>query len=261
MTEYSTNSPINQSICDIEHGSFTPFVFSTTGGMGKAANISYKRLASQIASKRKQPYHIVMGWMRCHLSFSLLRSAIMCIRGARLKSSYAARGPESIQLATNSPPQDLAAALHGTTIVSKIDLVWAYHQIPVALEDVPKTAITTPFGLFEFTHMPFGLINATQTSPRFINQVLCGLPWSYTYIDDVVVASKVKGASGAPTPSFHTVERPWHPDQPGQVCARCKLLKVPRSSGGQGQHSEEKVQVIKDYPQPATQGHYNGPRK
>ena len=90
-----------QRICDIEHGSFTPLVFSTTGGMGKAANIFYKRLASQIASKRKQPYHIVMGWMRCHLSFSLLRSAILCIRGARSKSGYAARGPESIQLAVS----------------------------------------------------------------------------------------------------------------------------------------------------------------
>ena len=45
-----------QRICDIEHGSFTPLVFSTTGGMGKAANIFYKRLASQIAKKTAISY-------------------------------------------------------------------------------------------------------------------------------------------------------------------------------------------------------------
>ena len=70
-----------QRVREVEHGHFTPVVLSLTGGMGPAATVCYKRLASMLAEKRDQPYSRIVSWLRCSLGFSLLRSAIQCIRG------------------------------------------------------------------------------------------------------------------------------------------------------------------------------------
>ena len=72
-----------QRVREIERGVFTPLVLSTTGGMGREATTFYKRLADMIASKRQHSYSVVMGWLRCRISFVSLRSSVMCIRGSR----------------------------------------------------------------------------------------------------------------------------------------------------------------------------------
>ena len=90
-----------QRIREVEHGSFTPLVFSASGGMGNAARIFYKRLASLIADKSNSPYSITLAWLRTRLSFSLLRSAIQCIRGTRSSRGRPGRGelPPCVELA------------------------------------------------------------------------------------------------------------------------------------------------------------------
>ena len=73
-------------IREVEYGSFTPLIFSCSGGMGPLATIVYKRLASLISEKSGQSYSMTLYWLRCRLSFSLLSSAVTCLRGSR--SSY-----------------------------------------------------------------------------------------------------------------------------------------------------------------------------
>ena len=74
-----------ERIIEVEQGSFTPLVFTTSGGMAPRALIFYSALAQQLAEKRKESKSCVVAWMRCRLSFSLLRSALLCLRGTRRK--------------------------------------------------------------------------------------------------------------------------------------------------------------------------------
>ena len=72
-----------ERVLQVEMGSFTPLVFTSSGGMAKECAKFYDRLADMLSEKRKEQKSKVTAWLRCRLSFSLLRSAILCLRGSR----------------------------------------------------------------------------------------------------------------------------------------------------------------------------------
>ena len=88
----------DQRIRDMEHGSFTPLIFSTSGGLGPAATVAYKRLAALLSEKQGKQFGLVMNWMRCKLSFSLLGSSITCLRGYQSPRQASGTSTNSIEL-------------------------------------------------------------------------------------------------------------------------------------------------------------------
>ncbi len=115
-----------QRVREIEHSSFCPLVFSLTGGLAPIATTFYKRLASQLSEKWKQPYGPTMRWLRCRTSFSLLRSCIMCIRGARSSANgFNGQLAATVDLTIadtnlNQPPSQPLLFLFFVTQVNKI---------------------------------------------------------------------------------------------------------------------------------------------
>ena len=97
--EWEKKRAYEQRVREIEHSSFTPLVLAATGGLGIEATTFYKRLASKL-SQWNSPYSTTLCWLRCCLAFSLLRSSIQAIRGARSSCGHAVRSPGPIDLIT-----------------------------------------------------------------------------------------------------------------------------------------------------------------
>ena len=70
-----------QRIIQVEHSSFVPLVFSATGGMSRSTSNFHCHLALKLSVKHDEHLSVTLGVLRCRLSFALLWSATMCIRG------------------------------------------------------------------------------------------------------------------------------------------------------------------------------------
>ena len=74
-----------QSACNDRRALFTPICVSVDGMMGKEAGVFVKRLADRLSRKWNRNYSTVLGWIRTHLTFAILRATILCLRGSRTK--------------------------------------------------------------------------------------------------------------------------------------------------------------------------------
>ena len=73
----------NQRIVQVEHGSFTPVVFSAFGGCGRETHHFLSSLAEKLATKKNFNPSVATNWLRRKIAFALLRAQILCLRGSR----------------------------------------------------------------------------------------------------------------------------------------------------------------------------------
>ena len=85
-------------------------------------------------------------------------------------------------------------SLGGAEWFTTLDLLSGYWQVALSRDAQAKSAFCTPYGLFQWTRMPFGLCNSPATFERLLETVLCGLRWEscLVYLDDIIIFGKTK---------------------------------------------------------------------
>lgn len=85
---------------------------------------------------------------------------------------------------------DLTNGIGKACVFTKLDLLKGYFQVPVNPQDVPKTAIITPFGSYVFHYSTFGLRNSGATFQRMMDHIFGQSPHCLVYIDDLLIFSE-----------------------------------------------------------------------
>ena len=83
MNEQEKKRAYNERVLQIEHGTFTPLVFSIYGSMGRECHTFFSRLSDLLSDKRDLPKSINMNWIRAKICFALLKSSLLCLVGSR----------------------------------------------------------------------------------------------------------------------------------------------------------------------------------
>lgn len=84
---------------------------------------------------------------------------------------------------------ELLDKLHGSYYFSTVDLKSGYWQLPLDEKDAKKTAFVANGSLYEFTCMPFGIVNGPSSFMRFMHIVLRGVPRTMVYLNDIIIYS------------------------------------------------------------------------
>jgi hypothetical protein len=77
----------NHRVMTVEHGTFTPLVFSVFGTAAPECQVFLKHLLTKVADKRQEKYNDVCNWVRCKISFLCIKACLMCLRGSRAKAT------------------------------------------------------------------------------------------------------------------------------------------------------------------------------
>ncbi len=77
----------NTRIMEVDQGTFTPLILTTKGVMGHECDKFFKSLAEKLAKKKGERYEDIMRYIRVKISFLVLKAALLCLRGTRVKSN------------------------------------------------------------------------------------------------------------------------------------------------------------------------------
>ena len=133
---------------------------------------------------------------------------------------------------------DIMDQLAGATVITKLDLRKGFYQIPLSEEDKEKTTFICPLGKYQFTRMPFGLMNVPTTFQHLMDNLFAAMEDRVlSYVDDLAVFSK--------TWEEHKI----HLQEVLDIIKKDGPYKV---GNGRIEPVREKVTAILDFPRPKT---------